>query len=147
MLFEKQREDWSNARELKKLCCDKKEASAKGRQAKLETITIEEFNDLMSDEKIKAYFELKGLPIKDAELFFKMLGTVSQTKEVDVESFIAGCMKMKGFALSVDLLSLGFETKLIGRTQGEFIKDVRDTLNSIQDKLVNMGPSTIPLSI
>jgi len=56
-------------------------------------------------------------------------------------------MKMKGFALSVDLLSLGFETKLIGRTQGEFIKDVRDTLNSIQDKLVNMGPSTIPLSI
>jgi len=102
----------------------------------------------MTDERIRTYFELKGLAIKDAELFFQMLGSVSQTEEVDIDAFIAGCMKMKGFALSVDLLSLGFETKLIGRAQVEFISHMNDSLAAMQEtlsKLANYNPR--PLSI
>lgn len=140
LLFEKQREDFSNARELKKLCCEVDRGD--GIACKSSTITFKEFSKLMEDDRVRSYFELKGLAIKDAELFFQMLGSVSQTNAVDIDAFIAGCMKMKGFALSVDLLSLGFETKLISRAQTQNFAAISERLDMLIERLFKGGLGT-----
>jgi len=42
----------------------------------------------MKTDKVRSYFELKGLEIKDAELFFTMLSQVSQSPDVEIDAFI-----------------------------------------------------------
>jgi len=134
LLFEKQKEDFENAQRLKELC---QEIDTNGDNS----IDFHEFKLLMSNAKVRSYFELKGLGIKDASSFFRMLSEVSPTDKVEIDSFISGCMKMKGFALSVDLLSLGFETKLMKKHQENMFNDVSRKLDMMV-KLMCAGSVT-----
>jgi len=132
LLLDKKRDDYESYRDLKALCQKKSQKYGVGDPS---TITFSTFQLLMKDPKVKSYFELKGLAIKDAELFFKMLGSVSDSKSVDLDDFITGCMKMKGCALSVDLLSLSFEMKLLGKRQHLFFEEVWSRLDRVENSL------------
>lgn len=132
LLYEKKTEDLENAKELRRMCSERGGNSGR---SKITRISYKEFKNLMSDERIRSYFELKGLAIKDAELFFHIIGCADQEEEVDINDFIAGCMKTKGFALSVDLLSLGYQTKQISNEQKQYFADVREQLKDIHEKL------------
>jgi len=130
MLFEKRREEVKNARSLRELCV---EADHNGSGS----ISFEEFAEIMADSRIRSHFELKGLDIKDAEMFFKMLTSITGDKDVEIGAFVAGCMKMKGFAMSVDLLSIGFELKLLAQVMKSMQRQVGELSEGLRPPICN----------
>jgi len=133
MIMEKKRADMRNANALMAVC---READSNGSG----TISFQEFEELMTDTKIRQTFELKGLDIKDAELFFRMLVGVDGDSEVDIDTFVAGCMKIKGVAMSVDLLSVSFELKMLTHRENTFKKVLTDRLDGVIELVKSIAP-------
>eukprot|EP00931_Biecheleriopsis_adriatica_P021867 TRINITY_DN14181_c0_g1_i1.p1 TRINITY_DN14181_c0_g1~~TRINITY_DN14181_c0_g1_i1.p1 ORF type:complete len:526 (+),score=85.59 TRINITY_DN14181_c0_g1_i1:625-2202(+) len=95
--------------ELRRLC----EAVAKGSNG---ILNREDFTNELMNGRLKAYFSLLGLDVKDAQKFFSMLEILSDG-QVDVDAFVYGCLRMKGTATCLDMQYLLFETKTIRRHQ------------------------------
>jgi len=110
LLFNKHKEDIESACELRSLFSSL-DTNGNG------SLSFDEFMKCMSDYKVRSYFEMRGLAVKDAEMFFHMLSAVSDDAEVDIDTFVGGCMKMKGLALNIDLLSLHYEIRGMNQAQ------------------------------
>merc|ERR1712118_422547 len=54
---------------------------------------------------------------------------------VDLEMFVGGCMRLKGIAISLDVNSLFFETKVMHSMQRGFIRYSGDRFRSIDERL------------
>jgi len=111
-LLLKQKEDLDHALQLKALF-QEMDLDCSG------TITWAEFQKCMQDVRFASYFQIKDLEIHDVSLFFKMLATIGDTDEVDLETFVACCLRMKGAAMNIDLLQLGYETRIFAKRQQE----------------------------
>lgn len=75
-------------------------------------ITIGEFERLLENDNLMAYFETMGLEASDAWGLFKLLDR-DDTNEIDIDEFVDGCMKLKGQARSVDVGVLLDDSKYI----------------------------------
>merc|ERR1719454_1368410 len=86
------------------------------------TISMHEFELFMQNGELRQYFDVRGIDVKDADMFFKMLCAAAEVSgtEVDIETFIGGCMRLKGFASSIDVQTLAFESKLMHCLQKRF---------------------------
>ena len=82
---------------------------------KSQSVSWEEFKEVMSQEKFRHCLEARGVSINDIEVFFKILMSVNSeaSDEVNINDLINGCLSMKGFATSIDLHSLIFDCKLL----------------------------------
>jgi len=102
-----------------------------------ESISLEEFIRVAEHPKFRSYLHVRGIDIKDAEVFFQMLLTLGggQT-EVDLAVLVSTLIRMKGLATSIDLHSLSFETKMLGRKQYAFMEENTERLQNIE-KLVS----------
>merc|ERR1712018_12524 len=88
-----------------------------------ETISVEEFQCLMRHPKLKSYLNVRGIDVKNAELFFNMLRSIAgDSDEVDIKTVVNACLRLKGFATGIDLQTMMFETKLLERRQARFFK-------------------------
>jgi len=67
--------------------------------------------------------------------FFHMLANISNSDEVDIDTFVEGCMRMKGSATSIDMQSLVYETKLIHHEQRIFYKSCETMLGILLKEL------------
>merc|ERR1712232_272047 len=94
-----------------------------------------EFREFMGNRHFRSYFEVRGIDIRDAELFFAMLAAVSDSDEVPINSFVAGCLRMKGYASSADLHTAHFEQKLMHRNFKEFKKTTEGELEELKSVL------------
>jgi hypothetical protein len=65
--------------------------------------------------KLRTYMGALGLDKKDAELFFWMLKSANFNMAVEIRSFVAGLVKLKGGATSLDMQALVFQTRIIHR--------------------------------
>jgi len=71
-------------------------------------ISIAEFKAAMDDPQVRAQFAVMGVPIHDAQMFFSVLSADNE-HAVPIDTFIAGCLRMKGFAMSSDLQAVRME--------------------------------------
>eukprot|EP00929_Paragymnodinium_shiwhaense_P118062 TRINITY_DN8968_c0_g1_i1.p1 TRINITY_DN8968_c0_g1~~TRINITY_DN8968_c0_g1_i1.p1 ORF type:complete len:697 (-),score=95.17 TRINITY_DN8968_c0_g1_i1:185-2275(-) len=131
-LFEKHKRDVEDAKELMGFIL-KADADASG------MLSREEFNDFLKDDKFRAYFDMRGIDVKDANVFFDMLTTSIENDEVDLESFVGSCLRVKGNATSIDLHSLAFENKMMHQVQSRFNNFVEERFNNIDEKLTMLG--------
>jgi len=92
-------------------------------------ITWEELVSYLRDDKVATFLASIGLDIQDAEVFFKMLSDISDSEEVDMDTFVHGCLRMKGNATSIDMQSLAYETKII-HEKVDALLAARETLHS-----------------
>jgi len=76
------------------------------------TISEEELRSCLQHVGMAAYFEMKGLDVKDAEAFFRILTCMSGQDEVDVHAFVTGWLKMKGPATNLDLYTMQYQSQL-----------------------------------
>jgi len=76
-------------------------------------VSREEWRELSQDPDFRMFFELCNLDIRDADAFFTALMHVTGTADIDIDSFVDGCMKMKGEASSIDVQILLAEVRLI----------------------------------
>jgi len=124
MLLTKHKEDMANCHELRKVFTAL-DQNGSG------TLSAEEFHTFTHDPRLVAFFEYKGLYIKDAELFFNMLLNVAKHDEVDIDSFVNGCLKMKGVALNIEVLSVQYELQMVFKKQSEFQEEFRKEMNML----------------
>lgn len=72
-------------------------------------IGIDEFHAGIRSDVVRALMQSIDLEVKDAEWFFKVLLSISDTDSVDIGHFVSACLKMKGTATAVDLQFLSYE--------------------------------------
>jgi hypothetical protein len=133
LAVERRKQDLSEASELKRLC-----TSMQVDTDNTGTISVDEFRQSLNS-KLKAYFAIMGLDIKDAEMFFEMLSSMSDNQEVAIDDFVIGCMKLKGTATSLDLQSLIFETQLIYKNQKQFHDAYLESMDELREHLSSLS--------
>merc|ERR1719150_2776283 len=74
------------------------------------TITWNDLQQHMKDKRVYHFFKALDLEVSEAEGLFKLMD-LDGNGVVDVEEFVAGCMRLRGGAKRLDLVSLLFESK------------------------------------
>merc|ERR1740121_432645 len=73
-------------------------------------ITFEEFERHLSDRRVRAHLASLGLEVDKAEGLFRLLD-MDDSGSIGLEEFVIGCMRLKGGAKSIDLVTLMYENK------------------------------------
>jgi hypothetical protein len=84
----------------------------------------EEFMGCLKDQALADYLTFKGIEIKDAQAFFRMLVDVSPTGEVDIKTIIGGLVSMKGDASNIDIMLLSNELSVIRDLQEDMMEQI-----------------------
>jgi hypothetical protein len=80
-------------------------------------ITFQQFDFLLKHEYIRDMLAVRGVDIHETKHFFDLIamseanGDASTAKSISLEMLAAVCMRSKGMATAVDLLTFRFETK------------------------------------
>jgi len=74
------------------------------------TLSWDEFESHLQDERVRAYFASLQLDIAEARALFVLLD-VEETDEVPIEKFINGCLRMRGDAKSIDVNMILYENE------------------------------------
>jgi len=75
------------------------------------TISQERFQQFLSSPVMRARLAVLDLEIWDSENFFKMLTSISQTSDIDLATFVTGCMQLRGPAKRVNLQAVHSEVR------------------------------------
>merc|ERR1712032_1431139 len=79
------------------------------------SLSWEEFERHLRDERMLSYFALLGLDALEAKNLFRILD-VDSSNDVNIDEFLIGCFRLKGHAKQLDLATLMYENKkMIGR--------------------------------
>mmetsp|Transcript_29669 Transcript_29669/g.81204 ORF Transcript_29669/g.81204 Transcript_29669/m.81204 type:complete len:856 (-) Transcript_29669:194-2761(-) len=74
------------------------------------TLSWEEFESHLEDQRVKAYLATLELDISEAYGLFKLLN-ITGDDEVAIDAFVMGCMRLKGPAKSIDVCTLLYENR------------------------------------
>jgi len=133
-LLAKRKVDLQNVRDLKNLF-NSMDVNKSG------TLSAEELQKCIEDVRMASYFEMKGLDIKDAEVFFSMLTSMSGDNEVDVLTFVTGWLKMKGPATSLDVYTMQYQTQLWENKVQQQLRECRKNILDIYEEITtSKGP-------
>lgn len=76
------------------------------------SITLQEFEDHIDDERIEAFLEHLGLTVSQVKLLFFLID-VDGSGQVSLEEFVAGCLKLKGGAKMFDMAVLKYQMEWV----------------------------------
>jgi len=69
------------------------------------TVSKEEVLEFVNDERVQYYLTALGLDVDDADRLFLLLDE-NKSGEIELDHFLAGCLRLKGSARSIDVCSL-----------------------------------------
>jgi len=72
-------------------------------------ITLAHFQDTLESPEMMAFCSALELEASDVTEFFRLLAGDGASAAVDLDSFVVGCMKLRGTAKSMDLVGLSYE--------------------------------------
>lgn len=75
----------------------------------------ESLNPVRSFSSTITWLSFRGIDIKNAETFFKMLVELQDEETIDAATFANACVRMKGAATSIDLQTVMFTTHLMNK--------------------------------
>jgi len=119
MMFERRQEERAAAADLRRLIMEDLDIDKDG------VISLEELETLAEDDRVRHKFEMQGLEVKDAEVFFHTLTSLEKTKELSIDDFVTGCMKMKGPASSLDVHALDSKIQVMSETLATIAADLQ----------------------
>lgn len=134
--LEKRREDLTSIQHLKSifLSMDTNNSSV---------LTYAELKRGLRDFSITSFFDAIGLDVQDVELFFRLLTEISKNDAVDMEAFVSGCLRMKGTASNVDVVSILHQTKSLGDKMLHAINQCNTEVQHVRYQLANGSCSMI----
>eukprot|EP00415_Alexandrium_ostenfeldii_P002675 UN2675 len=74
------------------------------------SLSIEEFEQKLCDERIVAFFEAMKLDISDAKKLFVMLDA-DESNDVDIDEFMPGCWELQGESRALDTKLMQMEVR------------------------------------
>lgn len=114
-MLEKWREDITASADLRAMISHMdKDKSGKVNRA--------EWMRMVEEPDVVAHFELADLDIKDANDFFDAVVSLTGNDEIDIETFVESCMKVKGAASSIDLQIVLFQVRAMRQMLDNLMK-------------------------
>lgn len=103
--------------------------------------TLATFEQNMKNERIKAYFHSLDIKIADArKLFYRLLeDDDSGNVAVDMDSFIEGCLELKGPATTMDLRDLSCEVRWLARRMDRKFAQLSENQGATRAHVVQLG--------
>jgi len=83
---------------------------------------------------MQMYFRLIDVDPKEAEGLFKLLD-LDESGEVDYEEFLNGCLRLRGNAKAIDLVTVMIESRKLSKRWAKHARTVEEDLHSVQDML------------
>merc|ERR1712156_191345 len=77
-------------------------------------LSLDEFKTHLDDKRVCAYFHALGIDVSQAEQLFRLLDK-DGSKMLNHNEFIAGCMRLRGHAKSLDVNLLLHEQRKLSR--------------------------------
>jgi len=124
------------------------------------SLSFAELEKKFADPKMVAFMHALEIEVSDVEQFFSSLAT-NGTDAVDLQSFVDGCMRLKGVARSLDLACLANAHTNLCKRQTDFEKRlwhelskvsktstvIVDALNDLTDRITSLdrASSVLPL--
>jgi hypothetical protein len=94
-------------------------------------LTYGEFEAVLSDPKTKNFLSAIQLDTQDAWELFKLLDT-DDSRLIDVEEFISGCLRLKGAAKSMDVAKMSYEARVRHKRLKRTLLDLETRIVRIQ---------------
>jgi len=107
-----------------------------GRERSNDRIGLEDFQRLVGTYEFRSYLQTRGIDIKNAETFFKMLVELQGEETIDAATFANACVRMKGAATSIDLQTVMFTTHVMNEAQRVAFENVLTRLVRIESVLL-----------
>lgn len=104
-------------------------------------VTYEDFGKFIKDPRMQAFAASMDVEIVNAKQFFDILSDDGK-RPVDLETFVVGCMRLKGAARNVDLTCLMHAHKRAAHDQQAHFRDIGARLQRLEKSLSN--GSTLP---
>jgi len=83
-------------------------------------ITFDEFERHLSDRRVRAHLASLGIEVDKAEGLFRLLD-MDDSNSIGLQEFVIGCLRLKGGAKAIDLVTLMYENKrLLGQFRALF---------------------------
>merc|ERR1711920_136039 len=95
-------------------------------------VNREQFQNGLKKGRIPMLLQLIGLNRHDVERFFDVLSASSPSGEVEITSFVHGCMRLSGAATSFDLQMLTVDLKGVQKEQAKDFRDVKRRLQRVE---------------
>merc|ERR1712100_160146 len=86
------------------------------------TLSLDEFTAHLQDHRVRALLESLQLESHAREIFFLL--DVDGTNEIDIEEFVAGCLRLRGEARALDISLLGFKTEQLIKSTAMLTKKI-----------------------
>lgn len=111
-------------------------------------VTLEEFRKHLGNPKLRLFAESLDIPVEDAEQFFRVLSN-NGAVTVDIDTFVVGCIKLRGYSKSVDLFGMYQMVKSMHRKLEELIGQVGSVERKTRrvEAKVERQESTVKLAI
>jgi len=91
------------------------------------TVNKDEILEFVNDDRVHYYLTALGLDVHDTERLFELLDE-NRDGELDVDEFLAGCLRLKGMARSIDVYSLIHQSRQVCRR----LEDIDNVLHDMQ---------------
>jgi len=131
LVLEQQLQDYEDTQMLAQLFAHMLDTDEDGRQQ----VGLEEFRHLVENSEFRRYLQTRGIDIKNAETFFKMLVELHGEPTIDAVTFASACVRMKGAATSIDLQTVMYTTHLMNKEQRRAFQFMYSRLKSIETTL------------
>jgi hypothetical protein len=104
MIHRRYEKEYDDARGLFELLYRVLGDEAQGKnQTEVAFIDSEKFARFVADPDVEKYFEIRGVKASSARRFFALLCELNNTDKVDLPTFVSACVKLDGFASSIDM--------------------------------------------
>lgn len=108
-------------------------------------LTLEELEDHIFSDEVMATFSMVNLEVSDAVSFFKILD-VDESKSLEIEEFVVGCMRLRGSVNTVDFETLARENKRMMKKYSQQVHLVASKVElvykSLADLHIHLGSTT-----
>jgi len=95
------------------------------------TISMEEFESKLKDERVVAFFNALKLDVSDARVLFRLLD-VDDSGDITIQEFLDGCYELQGESRSLDMKIMQIEVKQLRETSA----DLQQMLRQIRQHIV-----------
>jgi len=94
-------------------------------------VSLDEMERCLEDEKMLAFLDSLDIDASDVWQFFSTL-SMDGSRSLDVETFVMGCMKLRGTARSLDLQCLYNSHLSLSRSQKQFSAQVASDMSQLR---------------
>jgi len=100
-------------------------------------VTLADFEAGLEDERLQAYFSAMEITADDAWSLFKLLAN-TQTNTIDIDEFVAGCLRLRGHARGIDMHMLMYESRWTMRKLTQLVRSLDEEFATVHGQLEDL---------